>query len=178
MNTSGIASTPSQRFNSIRGSIQAAVSSVSTTTVVVNDNLGFRNNSNSGGITIEESIAPIEEDEEEQLVYGKAVMLFHDHSKKFLTFNLQKPAKQNGCVQCTLEKQPNSFSLFKFLPNDYSRRVGGKIFDSDVINIKEIKKERFFLNVAATYSSASSNASASKVLNTIDCLHAYSSWNT
>ncbi|KAL4434984.1 hypothetical protein ABPG74_017740 [Tetrahymena malaccensis] len=91
-----------------------------------------------------------EEDNGDLLVYGKQVLLYHQYSKMFLTFNPQKPAKQNGCIQCTLEKYPNSFSVFRMLPNDYSRRLGDKIFDSDVINIQEIKKGLFFLNVQVT----------------------------
>ncbi|KAL4480829.1 hypothetical protein ABPG72_001698 [Tetrahymena utriculariae] len=90
------------------------------------------------------------EDDGDLLVYGKQVMLYHQYSKMFLTFNPQKPAKKNGCIQCTLEKFPNQYSIFRMLPNDYSRRVGDKIFDSDVINIQEIKNSQFFLNVSLT----------------------------
>lgn len=40
-------------------------------------------------------------------MYGKHMILYHEYSKMYVTFNPFKPAKQNGCVQCSLEKRPN-----------------------------------------------------------------------
>ena len=65
-----------------------------------------------------------------------------------LTIKIDTPAKQNGCIDVSLDKNGNQYSIFKIIPTDKMKRNGHKIYDSDVIEIKETKDNNYSLHVA------------------------------